>query len=248
MIVPVLGMHRSGSSALAGLLHHSGVVMGQDDEFIPKPLPQNPKGFYENYSFRQLNDRLLNQSPNNYRIKSWSTDIPEVHLSNDVRVRAREILVENCERSNTWGWKDPRTCLTSELWFSEIDSIGSLTETKVLFVFRSPQSVALSLFARNKIDKENALVLWQQYNQRALSQVNKWNLDVFFVCYEDLCRDVETCMNHIIHFLGVELEADTSIFDPGLNHSGILSFEPDCSNAEASNLARRLYQYSTKRQ
>ena len=51
MIVIVVGMHRSGTSAVAGILHLHGISMGSEKTFKPKPLPQNPMGFYENFGF-----------------------------------------------------------------------------------------------------------------------------------------------------------------------------------------------------
>ena len=48
MIVIVLGMHRSGTSTLSGVLHMNKVTMGTYQNFWPRPLNQNPKGFYEN--------------------------------------------------------------------------------------------------------------------------------------------------------------------------------------------------------
>ena len=59
MITIVLGMHRSGTSVVAGILHFNKIIMGTYDTFWPRPLPQNPKGFYENYDFRKINDTIL---------------------------------------------------------------------------------------------------------------------------------------------------------------------------------------------
>ena len=74
MIVIVLGMHRSGTSAIAGILHLNKIIMGSKDNFKPKPLPQNPKGFYENYDFRKINDQILKKV--NYNVKSLNYNIP----------------------------------------------------------------------------------------------------------------------------------------------------------------------------
>ena len=53
MITIILGMHRSGTSTIAGVLHLNNISMGTYKNFWPRPLAQNPKGFYENYDFRQ---------------------------------------------------------------------------------------------------------------------------------------------------------------------------------------------------
>ena len=74
MITIVLGMHRSGTSVVAGILHFNKITMGTYETFWPRPLPQNPKGFYENYDFRKINDTLLQKS--GYNIKHYKTNIP----------------------------------------------------------------------------------------------------------------------------------------------------------------------------
>ena len=76
MIVIVLGMHRSGTSTLSGILHMNKVTMGTYQNFWPRPLNQNPKGFYENYDFRNINDQMLKFS--GYDVKSYKTDITKV--------------------------------------------------------------------------------------------------------------------------------------------------------------------------
>ena len=79
MIVIVVGVHRSGTSAVAGILHLNGIAMGSEKTFKPKPMPQNPRGFYENYDFRKLNDRILKLA--GYRVKSFDTLIPQAHTN-----------------------------------------------------------------------------------------------------------------------------------------------------------------------
>ena len=59
MIIMILGMHRSGTSTISGVLHMNKIIMGTYQNFWPRPLSQNPKGFYENYDFRKINDQLL---------------------------------------------------------------------------------------------------------------------------------------------------------------------------------------------
>jgi hypothetical protein len=214
--------------------------MGRPDELIPKPLPENPKGFFENYPFRKINDELLERSPNNYTIKSWSPEIPKVQFFDDLKAKARELILTNCERNKVWGWKDPRTCITSDLWLNEIKHLGLIDRLKVVYIFRSPRSVAASLWNRNRISEAHALSLWLEYNRLALSSLDNFNLDIFFLCYEDLCRDLETSMQNLFQFFELQLTPDLSFFDASLDHSGVLTFDPDCQNTEASRLAGSL--------
>ena len=55
--VIVLGVYGSGSSAVAGILHHLGVMMGE--KLIPA-TPANPKGHFEDAEFRRMLYQLRN--------------------------------------------------------------------------------------------------------------------------------------------------------------------------------------------
>ncbi|MGH2482289.1 MAG: sulfotransferase family protein, partial [Ktedonobacteraceae bacterium] len=52
----VLGMHRSGTSAVAGMLNALGMYLGSD---LMAPAADNPKGFYEHNGITNLHDELL---------------------------------------------------------------------------------------------------------------------------------------------------------------------------------------------
>jgi len=53
-IILILGVHRSGTSCMAGILSHLGVPMGRSGL---RPNGGNPKGFYEDRLLRQLSRR-----------------------------------------------------------------------------------------------------------------------------------------------------------------------------------------------
>jgi len=57
----VLGMHRSGTSALAGAAHRLGVAVGSD---ILEAQDDNVRGYYEQRAILDLHERLL---------AAWST-------------------------------------------------------------------------------------------------------------------------------------------------------------------------------
>ena len=58
-ILIVLGMHRSGTSALAGLLSHLSIPMG--DNLMTPVEGENDKGFFEDEEIVELNDQLLSK-------------------------------------------------------------------------------------------------------------------------------------------------------------------------------------------
>jgi hypothetical protein len=78
MGVLVLGMHRSGTSALAGALEAMGFDLGPEDDVMPADIG-NPEGYFELLSVVRANDDLLARfggrwdSPPNFA-PGWSED------------------------------------------------------------------------------------------------------------------------------------------------------------------------------
>src|SRR5919106_6018808 len=54
----VLGMHRSGTSLVAGVLRLLGVDLGSDEEFLP-PDSNNQSGYFELADLVEINDEIL---------------------------------------------------------------------------------------------------------------------------------------------------------------------------------------------
>lgn len=146
-IVAVLGMHRSGTSAMAGLLHSNGIVMGRDNEFQPKPMPENPKGFFENVRFRKLNDRILRG--NEYQVKSFSPQIPELDVHPAQYATMQVLIDEYSAVYDAWGWKDPRTCLTIEWWLRAAEDAGKIDNVRLIVMMRDVDAMVRSMHARN---------------------------------------------------------------------------------------------------
>ena len=102
MITIVLGMHRSGTSVVAGILHFNKISMGTYETFWPRPLPQNPKGFYENYDFRKINDTILQES--DYNTKHYKTRIPIPEPSKSIRGKMIKTVRSYEFKFKNWGW------------------------------------------------------------------------------------------------------------------------------------------------
>ena len=220
MIVIVVGMHRSGTSAVAGILHLNGISMGSDKSFRPKPLPQNPKGFYENYDFRRLSDKILAREK--YKVKSFDPEIPqEVTAGKFAQKLAKLIDINESEHKN-WGWKDPRVCLTLNCWLDVLESMALLNETRIVFTSRSASSVARSLHKRDGLSTEVGLNLWCAYNQRALDLLTPRSVQTFHFAYENLLAEPESVCRKLFQFLETDLDSAVlkTFIDPDLNRSG----------------------------
>lgn len=152
MIVLVAGMHRSGTSALAGMLHHNDIIMGSEGKWHPKPSRENPKGFYENKEFRLINDQLLKE--NGYKVKAFDPAIPEALELTEVMLTRMQLIIEGYEWHYTdWGWKDPRTCLTLGAWLHVLHRLGLEEQVCVLLPCRATGDIADSMRARGNRER-----------------------------------------------------------------------------------------------
>lgn len=155
----VVGMHRSGTSAVAGLLQHLGVDLGSD--LIP-PAADNPKGFFEHQEIVDFHERILHHFQS-----GWDDPSPlpgQWWLSADMepwRSELRGLLGRIFFNSTLWAVKDPRICRILPLWLRIMAEMG--VTPKVLMVTRPAQEVMASLQARNDIAPDKGALLWLRH-------------------------------------------------------------------------------------
>ncbi len=215
MIVIVGGMHRSGTSAMAGMLHANEVIMGKDEDWYPPPMKENPKGFYENVRFRRVNDRILKE--NMYKVKSFIPSIPEIKVTKNEKIRdkMKELITEFMAHTN-WGWKDPRTCLTFGSWYSVLEELGLLGDLKVVFMMRPSVDVANSMKSRGNKEThydgqfdDLAIV----YVGRLRDELGKCGIPPYYVEFHDLLHHTKDTVDNLQTFLGINLPK-RSFIDP----------------------------------
>src|SRR5207245_289684 len=105
MPVCIAGMHRSGTSMVAKVLHRAGVDLGDEADLMPA-TSDNPDGFWEHVEFVRVNDEVLNELGGGWDHvpdqAAWR-DIDVARFDQDVSALRREF-----EGREPWGWKDPR--------------------------------------------------------------------------------------------------------------------------------------------
>jgi len=209
-MIILLGMHRSGTSALAGMLYTAGIQLGK--AFMP-PLPENPKGFFEDLGVQSVNKQILASIG-----KDWD-DVPTLQDLQRVPEPVLQLLPQVYayfqSRFKSWAWKDPRLCLTFPLWAD----ILSLKKVHVLFVVRHPMSVARSLQTRNQMPIEQGLELWRVYNLRITELLEHYRLPYTFVRYESLIESPRVVQSILEDRLGILLKDAWRFIDVELNRS-----------------------------
>jgi len=159
--VLVLGMHRSGTSAATGVLRMLGLELLGDD-LLPADRA-NPRGYWESASLMALNDEILDALGYSWTCPppagpGWTDDPALIELAASMR----EGLAERF-RGEGWLWKDPRNCVTLPFWLR-----ATAIDPVVVLVHRDPVEVARSLAARDGIEEDRGLALWERYVRHAL--------------------------------------------------------------------------------
>jgi hypothetical protein len=159
--IVVLGMHRSGTSALMGALDAMGMYVGSSEELTASNW-ENPKGFFERREVRRVCDALLHGSGADWwKLAAFKTESIPPSLR-DEKVETLRRIVQNLDSNLVWAMKEPRLCVL----FPLLQPL--LSNPMVLHIIRHPIEVALSLQRRNGFSLQAGLALWERYNVEAL--------------------------------------------------------------------------------
>ena len=179
----ILGMHRSGTSAVSRAVNLLGVPLCRESDLV-LDLRGNPTGHWESGTLVNLNNRLLHQMGHAW----WCpppADIPDAPLTLTTMPlpRARERFAA-AHPTATWACKDPRTCLTLPFWLAALDMAPA-----AILVLRDPAEVAASLQRRNSFPPHWGLALWERYVRLALTHLA--GLPVLISRYGELLADTK---------------------------------------------------------
>lgn len=153
----ILGMHRSGTSSLAGMLEAGGLHLGT----VNTAAAFNKKGNRENPDVMRLNDAVLANTGSD-----WRNPPAGAAVWRDENIVQRDAIAARLGERQPWGFKDPRALLTLDGWLPIIN------DARFVATFRHPKRVARSLAARPAplhLPIDEGLRLWQTYNERLLA-------------------------------------------------------------------------------
>ena len=156
-LIIVLGMHRSGTSALTRGLKALGVQLG--DRLMPAIEGDNEKGFWEDLDVNGFNVELMRHLGQDWHALQ-PIDASEFEREDLVsfRLRAIEMVRKKIDGSLVFGIKDPRTARLLPFWKSVFEHLGA--DVAYVIASRHPMSVARSLEKRDGFDDEKAHYLW----------------------------------------------------------------------------------------
>ncbi len=196
----VLGMHRSGTSALTRVLGLCGAALPTQDSY--NVHSSNPLGHWEPRRIVQAHDRFLNAVG-----AAWdaSYGYPDSIFDTEAAVDCQHSLTELARsefgQSRLFVLKDPRISRLLRLWRPVLADLGAAPYAAIMI--RNPLEIAASLSSRDGWDEHRAVLVTIQHLLAAERSTR--DLPRCFIRYGDLIEDWRTVVSYLSDRLGVAL-------------------------------------------
>ncbi len=229
----VLGMHRSGTSAVAGALSILGVELGEP--LMPPRDGENTRGYFEHLEIYDFHQRLLEALGVSWDdLRSPRLDPDGDPLFSELRAELTGLLRRHFAGAPLWAAKDPRACRFVPLWGAALDELGCTP--RYLIAIRHPDEVAASLGRRDRFSHDKSDLLWADHYLAAEAATRGSRRA--FLSYAELLRAPETELTRVAEELRIEWPAgDAAVASDELR--SFLSKKLRHHVAAASNLAAR---------
>lgn len=193
----VLGMHRSGTSAISGVL---ALLGAHAPKTLMEPTKDNPRGYFESTKVMKANEQVLSAAGSRWNDwgqfnPAWFDSLVAEQLSDSLG----EVVDEEYGTAPLLLIKDPRICRFLPLWIDALRDAG--IEPRIVIPVRHPLAVARSLEVRNHMGRNRSLLLWLRHVLDA--EVSSRQLPRVFVRYERLLADWPGSARRIATELGI---------------------------------------------
>jgi hypothetical protein len=196
----VLGMHRSGTSAIAGVMVHLGA---QAPASLMPPTADNPHGYWESMKLYDFHDRLLHAAGTSWMdwrrfdAATWVESPAAAPFADELA----RLVAEEFGAAPIFLAKDPRACRLVPFWLRQLRRLE--VTPKVILALRNPLDAARSLSAREGITLERSLLIWLRHMLDA--ELDTRTLERCVVHYEELLRDWRGVADRVISALHLAL-------------------------------------------
>lgn len=231
--IPVLGMHRSGTSSMTRGLLALGADLGAN---LMEPMPDvNPKGFWEDMDIYHLNEEMLQALGS-----QWYHSTPLLPAQIDLLVatgyleKAAQLLRSKRMDQLPFAFKDPRLCRLLAFWQHVFVVVGGTVG--YVLALRNPVSIADSLQNRDGMDRTQSYLLWLTHTLNSILLTNRQKR--VLVSYDALIKTPEAQMRRVAEHLNLTVQEDhltkyvEDFLDKNLchtQHSQVdLVKDPDC--------------------
>ena len=198
-LIVVLSMGRSGTSMMTGLFVTSDIYDGGTE--LKEASEFNKKGYFEDEEVVRQNIILMeDQNVDQFRpvMRKYNSSLAVERINNgELNFTEGNKFLERSYTSRkkypAYIVKDPRLCITLPTWLHFMKQKPS-----VLFTYRHPVEVALSLSNRNRnFGSNTGTNAWIGYNRLAIQA--SADLCVVYSNYDDLLNDTVSESNRVMH-------------------------------------------------
>jgi hypothetical protein len=219
--VLVVGMHRSGTSAVTGALGAMGLneIRSEDRMDWPESNPEH----WESLSLGLHDEDLLNRlggswdGPPDFP-DGWEHS-PEIREAGDPTA----LIAEAFPAAGPSVWKDPRLCLLLPYWREMLPA-----PVAAVFVWRQPLAVAHSLRRRDQLTIVEGIALWERYNRAAIEGLQ--GVDTYVLDYESVVEEPDRRLTGLVSWLssleqfrdssaGWDVDLATAVIARDLHHA-----------------------------
>ncbi len=185
--IAVVGCYRSGTSAIAGVLHNLGVHMG--DHFDP-PARNNEHGFWEDLEFKEIHSML--------------SECKEAVREQQLLVRYNKLIQKRKAEFALWGVKDPLLCGCLPYL---ADAIGS--DIRVVVCRRDPAAITQSLIRgivseSMEYQPEAFRQLTQKYLETMEKSLSQYSGPILELQHEETMKNPKLTVDSLAAFAGVQ--------------------------------------------
>lgn len=210
----VLGIPRSGTSCLAGVLHKLGVNMGSG--YLQQGNQSNQSGYFEDLRWQRLNKQITGER---YSL----LDHPNYQTLNGYKE-----LATTCNKNPLWGMKDPRLCVTLKY------IAPYLEDCRIVAIIRSIKASARSLAEHSRVNYGGAYrmsigeaeAIQRAWSDHMIRTLDEFDGPIQLVEYIDLINNTKHEVKQVAGFAfkGIgftpNIESAIRFVNAGLNHSG----------------------------
>jgi glycosyltransferase involved in cell wall biosynthesis len=194
----VLGMHRSGTSAIARLLSLAGAKLPASLMGAGKG---NATGHWESGSLVQYHDRLLKELGSDWR--DWrALEIGRLPLERrrDIKTEIGDLLAAEFGDAPLFVVKDPRICRFAPLFLEALE--GARIGLRIVHILRNPLEVAESLQRRDGLQRTDAVLQWLRHALDSEAATRSRNRVV--LSYAALLKDWRAALMKVTEALQVD--------------------------------------------
>lgn len=242
-IVVVLGMHRSGTSAITRGLQTMGINLG--DRLEPAAENINEKGYWEDVDLVLFNEEMLDTLKRRWDSLEPISPIEATLLfDKGFLSRAIELLRRKVHGHSFFGFKDPRTSKLLPFWQQVFEAGGF--EVFYILAVRNPLSIVKSLARRDQFDPIKSYLLWIDHVTTSLRVAIEHPL--IAVDYDLLMQQPEHELSRVANWLGCQLIQEQvanycSVFlETGLRHS-VFSSDELVLDSDVPTVVPKIHQF-----